>query len=168
MVTVDPPSLLLNPEKKHSKTFTVEGVRSSVIKHQLNPAWKDEEVTVSIASIDIARLSECCSLVISVWDEDRVSAHDLIGVFTLPFRDIIKYYKEDFPTDRSEKKGLCFDARLRNNSELTGKLSGRVSLKGDLAALEELFQSHLKSMITLEEAIRNYDATRVGCGCVIN
>lgn len=41
MVTVDPPMLLLTDTMAHSETFAVEGCRSSVIKHDLNPDWKE-------------------------------------------------------------------------------------------------------------------------------
>ena len=41
MVTVDPPMLLLTETMAHSETFALEGCRSSVIKHELNPDWKE-------------------------------------------------------------------------------------------------------------------------------
>ena len=93
VVTLDPPSLLLNGEKKYKKALIKEGVVSSVIKHNLNPSWGDETLKVNIASIDIEGLYKCCNIVIALWDEDKMSANDLIGVTYLPFQEIVDYYR---------------------------------------------------------------------------
>ena len=85
VLSLDPPSLLLNDANSRLK--------SSVIKHNLDPDWVGETLTLRIPSIDLERLSELCSIVVSVWDEDMVSADDLIGIFTIPLRDILDHFK---------------------------------------------------------------------------
>lgn len=85
VLSLDPPSLLLNDANSRLK--------SSVIKHNLDPDWGGETLTLRIPSIDLERLSELCSIVVSVWDEDMVSADDLIGIFTIPLRDILDHFK---------------------------------------------------------------------------
>ena len=52
-----------------------------------------ETLSINIASIDIEHLCEVCSLVVSVWDEDLLRPDDLIGVFTIPMKNIINYYR---------------------------------------------------------------------------
>ena len=60
---------------------------------------------------------------------------------------------------------------LRNNTELVGKFSGCITLKGDLQAFEQEFQLHDETkMPTLQEEVNEYEynSSRRGCNCVVN
>jgi len=165
VVTLDPPSLLLNDEKKYKKSLIKDGVVSSVIKHNLNPSWGEETMTINIASIDIDNLSKYCNLVISLWDEDKVSANDLIGMFNLPFKDIIDYYD----SNKGTTQGMVFNKQLRNNSELAGTFSGCISLNGNLEAIRQQFHD-MDKKVNLQDEVNAYEnfSSQNGCNCVVN
>lgn len=96
IITTDPPCLQLtrNPHQsrtnphKYYFTATHEGVKTSTVIHNCDPDWKDT-LTFYIGSTDLAALAQNASFVFSVWDYDTYNADDLIGCFTIPFKDIL-------------------------------------------------------------------------------
>jgi hypothetical protein len=133
VVTTDPPSLLLR--KGRVVTYN-EGVRSSVIKHDLNPVWKDV-LSLQLASVDVTGLSKNASLIISVWDEDTYNADDLIGVVSLPLKDILTSLLVD-------RKPYAIDSVLRSNSEIMGRYTATLSLDGPVSEVLELTETVAK------------------------
>jgi hypothetical protein len=180
IVTTDPPSLLMTKQKI---TFESDGVKSSVIKHSLHPIWKDE-LDLTLCSIDLDGLSKNASLIISVWDEDVMSADDLIGVMTIPMQAIISALSLDRRTDISQSVArYVFNEAIRCNSEVMGRLSGVISYAGSSGGLRgegRVFQEIVDmqrsidddryrgaSYLPLSRASVEQQHTP-GCGCVLN
>lgn len=96
IVTTDPPCLQLtrnhhqNRTNPHKFYFTAnsDGIKSSTVMHNCDPDWRDT-LTFYIGSTDFAGLAQNASFVFAVWDYDKYNADDLIGCFTVPFRDIL-------------------------------------------------------------------------------
>jgi len=103
--------------------------------------------------------------VISLWDEDKVSANDLIGMFNLPFKDIIDYYD----SNKGTTQGMVFNKQLRNNSELAGTFSGCISLNGNLEAIRQQFHD-MDKKVNLQDEVNAYEnfSSQNGCNCVVN
>lgn len=138
VITTDPGALLLYGKRKKFSQNGGEGIKSSVVKHDLNPVWK-ETMTIYLNSIDIQSLEHSASLIFSVWDEDLYNAHDLIGVFSIPLREVIRHGgKYDFSED------------LKSRSEIMGKLHGTITITEDIEHVKERFKSitedHLLSL----------------------
>lgn len=163
VVTTDPPSLLLQRDKIRDY---FEGVKSSVIKHDLNPMWK-ETLSLNLASIDLEGLARNATVIFSVWDEDRYNADDLIGSVHIPLRVILQAI--------ASNREFRFNEVLRSNSEVMGQLSGTIRMDGDLAdILEEarvvsVEREHAAQFITLAAAeMEQTQLNQGGCGCTVN
>lgn len=162
IITADPAHVLLS---KGTFIDRFEGVKSKVIKHNLNPVWKDD-MHLQLASIDLKGLARNASLIFSVWDEDLMNKDDLIGVFTIPLREIIRAF--------SEGRSYDFNEDLRSNSELMGKLSGSITIEGSyqdmLGGYDQLEHDRLISTeryLTLDEALQEHMHLN-GCCCTIS
>lgn len=165
LIVTDPPSLLMQRNKfvKHN-----EGVKSKTITKDLNPVWT-ETMSLSIASLDLEGLSKNASLIFSVWDEDTFNADDLIGSFSIPFKDILE-------TLFVKKESHAFDLVLMSNAEIMGKLTGVISLDGNVADYLEAAKGFVNGRESQEEAGRfihlaraeqEADSNKDGC-CSIN
>jgi hypothetical protein len=126
VITTDPPNLLLH---KHRIFQEVQGVKSKVIKHEVNPVWSDP-MFLSLASTDLEGLSRNASLIFQVWDEDRYNADDLIGCVTIPLKEVLMCVFVD-------RRPYVFEKFLRCNSEVMGRLAGRIILDGDYVRTED-------------------------------
>jgi hypothetical protein len=161
IITTDPGTLLLY---KGTLSDSFEGVRSSTIMHNLNPVWK-ENLDVALASIDIKGLCRNASLIISVWDYDRSNADDLIGVMSIPIRDILRQH--------AQGKAFTFNQALHSNTEIMGKLSGKIQVQGTykelLAAYEKLEaeRNNTDKYVTLKRAMTDRALLGQGCNCVV-
>jgi endonuclease/exonuclease/phosphatase family metal-dependent hydrolase len=124
VIKSDPPTLLL---KKERIDPAMEGVKSGIIYHNLNPVW-EESIELVLASLDFEGLARNASLMFEVWDYDKMSADDLIGVFTIPMKSILHAIIENRP--------FHFDEILRMNSEIMGRLSGTIRLDGNFSEIE--------------------------------
>jgi Ca2+-dependent lipid-binding protein len=156
IVTTDPASLLL-----YKGTFTraQEGVKSSVIKHELNPVWKDS-MEVALASFDLKGLARNASLIISCWDEDQYNPDDLIGVMSIPLKDILQAHADNKP--------YVFNQNLHSNTEIMGRLSGKITVQGQfqdlLKAYEQLESSRMsEGFTTLHQAALDHKGHRADC-----
>lgn len=164
IVTTDPASVLLY---KGTFTRSQEGIKSKVIKHNLNPVWKDP-MELALASIDLKGLARNASLLISVWDEDLTNADDLIGVMTIPIKEILRAH--------SQNKAYVFtQAPLHSNTEIMGTLSGKIQVQGSykdlLAAFEKLEteKTSTDKYITLEQALMEHAAADTSaCACTMS
>mmetsp|Transcript_24844 Transcript_24844/g.41402 ORF Transcript_24844/g.41402 Transcript_24844/m.41402 type:complete len:642 (+) Transcript_24844:209-2134(+) len=161
VITTDPPSALLY-KGTLSKHF--EGIKSKVIKHNLNPVWK-EDMELSLASVDLKGLSRNVSLILSVWDEDYSNADDLIGVMSIPLKEVIHSHTQGSP--------FYFKQQLHSNTEIMGQLSGKIAVEGDFQellnayeALEQQRDDH-DVYFSLAEAITLAPDAAGGCGCTI-
>jgi Ca2+-dependent lipid-binding protein len=79
VILADPIEIIVEEKSK---------LKSKMIRHNLNPNWKDEMV-VRFRSNDLLGLRDNAHLYLSVWDEDRFNADDLIGLCALPLSKII-------------------------------------------------------------------------------
>ena len=118
----DPPSLQLS--KKGKVMANPDPLKSSVILHNLNPVWK-ETLTLRLASIDLYGMAKNASLLLTVWDMDRMNAHDLIGAVSIPFHAIFEALIQG---------DYVFETDIHSNAEVMGRISGRISCK-DFAPL---------------------------------
>lgn len=126
VITTDPPNLLLH---KNRICRNVPGVKSEVIKHNLNPVW-EKPLFLTLASTDLEGLGRNASLIFQVWDEDLSNPDDLIGCVTIPLRDVLMSVFVD-------RRPFVFEKFIRTNSELMGQLSGRILLDGDAIKTED-------------------------------
>lgn len=79
-ITVDPPNAICRPNSK---------LESRVIKHELNPNWGKEELSVVCWGADKVGIATNVHLLISVWDWDLGNPHDLIGTCAVPLSVVI-------------------------------------------------------------------------------
>lgn len=164
VITADPGALLLY---KGTLNATYEGVRSSTIMHNLNPVWK-ETLDVALASIDLKNLCRNASLIVSVWDYDRSNADDLIGVMSIPLREILRAH--------SQGNTYVFNESLHSNTEIMGRLSGRITVQGTfkslLAAYEKLDaeRDNEEKYVTLKQALNEHSIAATGdnCNCTLS
>lgn len=162
IVTSDPPSLLLHRDKIRDY---YEGVKSKVIKHNLNPDWK-ETLVLNLASVDVEGLARNATLIFQVWDEDTYNADDLIGCITIPLRDVL--------LGIIERGEFRFDDVLRSNSEVMGQLSGTIRLDGNIQDVIDDAQvitsdrGHTSNFLSLALAEREQANFNNGGCCVIN
>jgi hypothetical protein len=163
VITTDPGSLLLY---KGTLNPGYEGVRSSTVMHNLNPVWK-ETLDVALASIDLKNLCRNASLIISVWDYDRANADDLIGVTSIPVREVLRQH--------AQGNTFVFDETLYSCTEIMGRISGRITVQGAfknlIAAYEKLDaeRGNAEKYVTLKQAIeeRGVNTTEV-CNCTLS
>ena len=165
VVTTDPPNLLLNKNQIRAQPTSV---KSKVIKHNLNPVWEDP-LYLTLASSDLEGLSRNASLIVQVWDEDLYNPDDLIGCVTIPFKEILE-------SAFVSRRPYVFEKFLRCNSEVMGRIAGRIILDGDYIRTEEdakILANERKNRInptflTLKEAVvEAAQADSNGC-CTIN
>lgn len=162
VITTDPGALLLY---KGTLRGDFEGVRSSIIYHELNPVWK-ETVDIGLASIDLRGLCRNASLIISVWDYDRTNADDLIGVMSIPIADILAQH--------ATGNVYSFNQALHSCTEIMGKLSGKITVQGAFSSLVAAYQEldgdrdNTERYVTLKEAMREkLGSGQPNCGCII-
>ena len=74
IASIDPPEILVPRKSK---------LRTSIIYHELNPEWK-ESLEIVLWTNDRDGLRANSHIMLTVWDWDRASAHDLIGTCVLP------------------------------------------------------------------------------------
>ncbi len=135
-----------------------------MISHELNPVWNDT-LELVLASVDLDALSKNASIILTVWDEDKLNEHDLIGSITIPVRDIIE---SNFGKQRKE---YVFDRLLMSNSEVMGKLKGSFNVNGDLDVIRrhsELVRatgSDESRFITLKQGVMQVKNS--GACCII-
>lgn len=79
-VTVDPPSAVC-------KMNSV--LESRVIRHELNPDWGKEELTLVCWGSDMLALAANVHILLSVWDWDLGNPSDLIGTCSIPLSVVI-------------------------------------------------------------------------------
>lgn len=105
VVGIDPPNLLY---KKRGGQL----LQTAAVKHNLDPYWK-EQLKVKLKNVSSADLVEGAHLLLSVWDYDAVTAHDLIGTCVIPFSDIlISQEGADPVSGKSVKLFRSFTAEL--------------------------------------------------------
>eukprot|EP00428_Durinskia_dybowskii_P069926 CAMPEP_0170390526 /NCGR_PEP_ID=MMETSP0117_2-20130122/19194_1 /TAXON_ID=400756 /ORGANISM="Durinskia baltica, Strain CSIRO CS-38" /LENGTH=646 /DNA_ID=CAMNT_0010646579 /DNA_START=65 /DNA_END=2005 /DNA_ORIENTATION=+ len=162
VITTDPGALLLY---KGTLNGDFEGVRSSIIYHELNPVWK-ETIDIGLASIDLRGLCRNASLIISVWDYDRTNADDLIGVMSIPIADILAQH--------AIGSSYSFNQALHSCTEIMGKLSGKITVQGTFDSLMTAYESlhgdrdNTERYVKLSEAMREKASlSQVNCGCTI-
>ena len=126
-------------------------LKSSVIKHDINPIWpKKENMNIKICSSDLLGLKENSHLFISLWDEDRLNADDLIGIFSLSFDEILTFYETKInknnnnehsntntttTTTTTTSSSIAYVINkhpIYNNGRITGYFSAELSLVGSL------------------------------------
>eukprot|EP01031_Cornospumella_fuschlensis_P028480 gene28479-34377_t len=156
--TTDPPSLMLTKSEP-------EGIKSTVIKHDLNPVWPDK-IDLTIASIDIEALSYNASLTIQVWDEDLYNPDDLIGVCSIPFRCLFEAFLQN--------QDFHFNEVLRSNSEVMGRISGKIQVSaGDLHEIvmtsRQMSQERYRQGQFIPLSLALHEANNGGglCGCQV-
>lgn len=151
VITTDPAPLLLtrSGRLKTDGNITNYGIKTSVVKHNIDPKWPDV-IPLQFASIDIEKLEENASLIFAVWDEDLTNADDLIGVATLPFRTIFNTFQDQLKRAGKVNKDdrLSFSYHfdhlfIRSNSEIMGSISGTITLDGDYREILNDFQTLL-------------------------
>lgn len=168
VITTDPSHLLLAKGKLHcDDNVETHGTKTSVIKHDLNPVWKDV-IELELASVDIASLTQNASLIFAVWDEDMMNAHDLIGVLTIPLKAVFESFQK-------YSNRFTFDDVLRCNSEVMGRISGTISYTGNFHQVLQFSQQSIDTdrekmtnFIPLAEAVAEAKNHQVGCSCTVN
>jgi len=160
VITSDPPSLLMSGTKILD-TLHHPGERNKTIARSLDPVWKDP-LKVTIASADLKGLAANASILLSVWDEDAMSKDDLIGVMNIPFRAIIEKHLNG--------EQYIFDQHVYSNSEVMGKISGKVSISQSKESLLDIYnvlhrQAARDEYMTLFEAKQEANAANLGCVC---
>ncbi|KAJ1426998.1 Endonuclease/exonuclease/phosphatase [Ochromonadaceae sp. CCMP2298] len=161
VLTADPPGAMLH---KGTLSGAYDGITSKVVKHDLNPVWK-EDMHCMLSSIDLAGLCRTSSLILSVWDQDTMNADDLIGVCSIPLKDIIHSH--------TQGNDLFFKKTLHSNTEVMGSLMGKVTIDGDFKDLIiaynklESERGNSDTFIPLDEALRMADHTH-GCACTLS
>lgn len=163
VITSDPPSLLMSGTKILNTPYN-PGERSKTIHRSLDPVWKDP-LKVTIASADLKGLAANASILLSVWDEDAMSKDDLIGVMNIPFRAIIEKHLNG--------EQYVFDQHVYSNSEVMGKVSGKVSIGQSKESLVDIYnvlhrQAVRDEYMTLFEAKQEANAVNLGCACSLN
>jgi len=132
VVTSDPAELIA----------TKKPLRSSIIKHNVNPVWPmDEIIRVPILTNDLEGVSRNGHLMLSVWDYDMSNSDYLIGICRIPFDKLIAAFKEG--------KKYKFDEDVYDNGEIQGKISGEIAITGMYSKLQKEFEAHKKSAVKL-------------------
>eukprot|EP01038_Epipyxis_sp_PR26KG_P007396 gene7396-10080_t len=111
-ILTDPAPLLL-PFRRNNSTNI--GIRSKVIKHNLNPEWHDS-IVINLASRDKFNLCNNASIILQIWDKDNYSDDDLIGATTIPLKDIFGEQPYNFKKD------------IYTNCEIMGTVSGTITI----------------------------------------
>lgn len=83
VASIDPPEILVLRKSK---------LRTSIIYHELNPEWK-ESLEMVMWTNDKEGLRANTHILLSVWDWDRASAHDLIGTCVFPIAALFSVRK---------------------------------------------------------------------------
>lgn len=164
VVSTDPASALLY---KGTLLHGHEGIKSSVISHNLDPVWPDV-LDLKFPSMDLKGLSRNVSIIISVWDWDRANADDLIGVVMVPLKDILLQHSQNKPY-------ILNEAPLYSNTEIMGRFSAKIQVQGtfkDLMATYEKFEAdRVKDpahFYTLAEAQQGARTTAAKNGCTMS
>ena len=92
-----------------------------------------------------------CSLLVSVWDQDVWNADDLIGVNSVPMRDVIAFYLRGEP--------YHFKKNLRCNGEVTGTITGTIEVQNNLERLKEKHNKSKPQLVPLSYGV----AWKSGC-----
>ena len=162
-------------------------LKSSIIKHNLNPEWKDK-MDIALHSPDIAGLSRNAHIFLSVWDYDMFNEDDLIGVCALPLNDILAAAQKGQPyifnedlTDRGIVQGglsgkitahipveaakICASLDVNDRAGLLDSEPHRTGLP-----LPSTRQAPLgkESFTTLQNRLNSQKPHALGCGCVIS
>jgi hypothetical protein len=82
---------------------------------------------------------------VSVWDQDVWNADDLIGVNTVPMREVIEHYMRGEPYE--------FKKNLRCNGEVTGTISGTIEVLNNLQRLKDKHNKSKKLLVPLSFAV---------------
>lgn len=125
--------------------------RSKTIAHNLNPVW-DEQMELTLVSPDLDGVAKRTHLFLNVWDEDVISADDLIGTLRIPLSDIRKACSKDGKVDPEAQ--FHFKGDLLANGLVQGHLSGTIML----------------SVPKFDEKLCTSFSTRsspTGCGCTV-
>jgi hypothetical protein len=131
--TSDPPQLLAK-----------KVVRSSYVKHSLNPVWpKHEKVHVPIVSTDITGLAQEAHLFISCWDYDLSNEDDLIGLCRIPFSKILNAFESNQPFE--------FDEELFENGEMLGRIKGTITSSTPMTQMNKENKAKVSDIVTLNE-----------------
>lgn len=170
-VNVDPPELVVTRNSK---------LQTSVVYHELNPEWVDEELVVVMWSTDKDGICATTHFNLTVWDWDRASAHDLIGTCVIPatamFRNGVPVSRQSFT--------LPVVRNGTTHGYLTGKLNVKMYKKKEASARNFLGTSGRSrskrsenqgasvneedDTLTLEEFARLEMAGDEGCRCTIS
>ena len=134
VVSADPASVIA----------TKRALRSTTIKHNLNPVWPDDEtIRVPIVTNDLQGLARNAHLMLSVWDYDFSNDDDLIGVCRIPFATIIEAFKSG--------KKFAFEEDVYDNGEIQGKICGKIAVTGMYSKVQEAFEASKGSAVTLSK-----------------
>ena len=109
IVLTDPPQLI---------NMGTSTVKTEIIMHDLNPVWKTV-LSLSFKSDDYSGIADNAHLFFSVWDYDKFSEDDLIGIFAISMKELINHLRGSESYD--------FDTALISNGEIQGDLSGTIT-----------------------------------------
>ena len=153
-------------------------IQSKTITRTVNPDWSDEPQFLNFSSLDLKGLAQNASLIIQVWDWDRSNEDDLIGVVTIPMRDILKVLLAPQSAHDSRKPVYKIEEYLYCNSEVMGRIFGEIIVNtsavssSDMKHILEVYnerQSDHKNLVTLTEAVDYIQQQKAGtCSCTIN
>jgi hypothetical protein len=153
-------------------------IQSKTITRTVNPDWSDESHLLNFSSLDLKGLAQNASLIIQVWDWDRSNEDDLIGVVTIPLRDILKDLLAPQSAHGSPKPVYKIEEYLYCNSEVMGRITGDIIVdassggNSDMKHILEVYndrQSDQKNLVTLTEAVDYIQQQKAGtCSCTIN
>ena len=131
----DPP-LLINE--------SASTLKSSVIYKDLNPDWKDESITIVLNGSDVEGMKRNGHLFLCVWDEDTFVRdmsldHDLIGLVSISFTDILNAVKSGKPLSLTE----TLMSNGYRNGTLTFTITGTLPAVTDMVSQTSTIGSEL-------------------------
>ena len=118
--TSDPYVYVLSDPADVIDEHSSKKLKSDIIYKELNPVWKDEVLSVTMNGRDMEGLKNNAHLFLTVWDEDTFVRdmsldHDLIGLISVSFADIVDSMNTGKPIVRTET--------LMSNGYANGTLS---------------------------------------------
>ena len=119
----DPPGLLCPPGAKQEK----DAPRTVTKMDDLNPQWADKEVPCLRPRVRTPAELGNCSLIMAIYDKDRLNADDLLGIATLRFPlSTTSRESADSADEEHHWAELAFSEQLLLNGSVFGSIEGKV------------------------------------------